>query len=319
MDFSSMGGGIGDLIQAGGAYLNTQAQIDAAERQGNVNYDRQKEFARMGIQWRVADAKEAGLHPLFALSGGGAAFAPNPITVGGSGIGSAMEKMGQGVSRAAAASMTTEQRQVQDAQLKLLAAQTDKETAHAQFLRSQASGGASGPGNPPFPSVYPQLGDEMSWPARMPAAAPHDLRHAFDASKYTPAEVGSVREATPHVAAGTAGAASMEVRLGGVPILLPRSNDVGEALEGMLNPVVFAMWLQENVDHYGPGWLRSAMKKIPGLKQAIETGEGLAQRLHNAGSGASERAAGRTLRTGRIQRNSFRDRPFYGWIPEVGY
>lgn len=54
---------------------------DSAEEQGNINYERQKEFAQNSIQWRVNDAKAAGLHPLFALSGGGASFSPNPISV----------------------------------------------------------------------------------------------------------------------------------------------------------------------------------------------------------------------------------------------
>lgn len=45
------------------------------------NIEQQKEFAKNSIQWRVADAKAAGLHPLFGLSGGGASFTPNPVTV----------------------------------------------------------------------------------------------------------------------------------------------------------------------------------------------------------------------------------------------
>lgn len=41
----------------------------------------QKDFAMNGIQWKVDDARNAGLHPLFAL-GGGSSFSPSPISVG---------------------------------------------------------------------------------------------------------------------------------------------------------------------------------------------------------------------------------------------
>lgn len=50
------------------------------------NEQTQREFAQNAIQWRVADAKKAGLHPLFALGGGGASFSPNPVTVSDSQI-----------------------------------------------------------------------------------------------------------------------------------------------------------------------------------------------------------------------------------------
>lgn len=41
----------------------------------------QERFAKNAIQWRVADAKAAGLHPLFGLQGNNATFTPNPVTV----------------------------------------------------------------------------------------------------------------------------------------------------------------------------------------------------------------------------------------------
>lgn len=55
---------------------------DMAHAQDLRNYERQKEFAQMGIQWRVKDAQAAGLHPVFALGGGGAAYSPGSISVG---------------------------------------------------------------------------------------------------------------------------------------------------------------------------------------------------------------------------------------------
>lgn len=43
----------------------------------------QQDFAQMGIQWRVQDALAAGIHPIHALSGGGAAYSPSAISLSG--------------------------------------------------------------------------------------------------------------------------------------------------------------------------------------------------------------------------------------------
>lgn len=55
---------------------------DRPDEQRAQNVENQERFAKNSIQWRVADAKAAGLHPLFGLSGGGSSFSPNPVTVG---------------------------------------------------------------------------------------------------------------------------------------------------------------------------------------------------------------------------------------------
>lgn len=54
---------------------------DRGDEQRAQNIALQREFAQNSIRWRVKDAKKAGLHPLFGLSGGGASFSPNPVTV----------------------------------------------------------------------------------------------------------------------------------------------------------------------------------------------------------------------------------------------
>lgn len=41
------------------------------------NIDLQKEFAQMGIRWRVDDAKAAGIHPLAAVGASGASYSPS--------------------------------------------------------------------------------------------------------------------------------------------------------------------------------------------------------------------------------------------------
>ncbi len=55
------------MHDARNARLSAQEQ---AQSQDSLNYERQKEFAQNAIQWRGADARKAGLHPLYALQGG---------------------------------------------------------------------------------------------------------------------------------------------------------------------------------------------------------------------------------------------------------
>lgn len=108
----------GSLIGAGaslagglmGSHSSSKARQHAKEM-ADAEYWRQKEFASMGIQWRVQDARAAGIHPVFAMQGGGAAYAPQPISVGGdNSVGDAIASSGQSIGRAVAASQTPEQR-----------------------------------------------------------------------------------------------------------------------------------------------------------------------------------------------------------------
>lgn len=94
----------------------------------------QREFASHGIRWRMEDAAAAGIHPVFAMGAGGAAFAPpqavgggnqisaSPVPGGSSGGGSpgvpsfsnpmsGFQGLGQDLSRAVAATMTARERQ----------------------------------------------------------------------------------------------------------------------------------------------------------------------------------------------------------------
>lgn len=79
------------IIAAGAALAGAYAQKESSEKiaekmqrsqtdQATLNYRQQKEFAQMGIRWRVADAKKAGLHPLAAIGMQGASFSPSSMS-----------------------------------------------------------------------------------------------------------------------------------------------------------------------------------------------------------------------------------------------
>lgn len=81
---------IGGAIGALGSFLGS---TKGAEEQ----VEGQREFAQNSLQWRVEDAKKAGVHPLFAL--GAQLPSYQPIMVGGEGLGTALgaQALGSGV------------------------------------------------------------------------------------------------------------------------------------------------------------------------------------------------------------------------------
>lgn len=68
----------------------------SAEKAAKQQYQQQKEFAQQGIQWKVADAKKAGIHPLYALGANTTSYAP--VSVGNTNPLQGLE--GQDISRA---------------------------------------------------------------------------------------------------------------------------------------------------------------------------------------------------------------------------
>lgn len=92
--------GAGLIGQAGAAEANEAQRAMAAD-----NIHLQKQFAQHAIRWKVADAQAAGIHPLYALGASTTSF--SPVSVGtlneGAPMASALQSMGQDVTRAAAA------------------------------------------------------------------------------------------------------------------------------------------------------------------------------------------------------------------------
>lgn len=75
---------IGNIISAGASILgglfgksSADAARESQERQNAENIALQREFAQNGISWKVQDAKNAGVHPLYAIGAQGASFTPS--------------------------------------------------------------------------------------------------------------------------------------------------------------------------------------------------------------------------------------------------
>lgn len=125
-----------------------------------IEYANQKEFAQMGIRWKVQDAIAAGLHPLAALGGQTASY--SPVSIGGEKPSTrpdyaAMSDMGANLGRSMAASQAPSERTTmfQDAQIQGQQLDNEGKALQNELLRSQLTrqnSGQLGPGLPPSTS-----------------------------------------------------------------------------------------------------------------------------------------------------------------------
>lgn len=95
-----------------GSLLSTAAKVAGglfgasdSKKAAKKEYQRQKEFAQEGIQWRVKDAKAAGINPIYAIGSSGASYQPT-VQSGPSALQSVFENVGQGLDRAASVAKT---------------------------------------------------------------------------------------------------------------------------------------------------------------------------------------------------------------------
>lgn len=102
---TAVGSGIGGMVDSA---IEGNASANQASDAFNQNARLQKEFAQNGIQWKVEDAKRAGIHPLAALGAQTASF--SPVSVGGVDYSTFNDRMGQDISRAVAATRPQAQR-----------------------------------------------------------------------------------------------------------------------------------------------------------------------------------------------------------------
>lgn len=137
------------VIAAAGALAGGAMGAHEQRELNKRNYEQQKEFAQHGIQWKVNDAKKAGISPEYAL--GASTYQASPSFTGSNPMGNAVADATQNISRAMLASGNKEDREL-DRQMKqetLRGMQIDNEIRSTQAMPK--TGFAQ---NPPFP--HPQ-------------------------------------------------------------------------------------------------------------------------------------------------------------------
>lgn len=238
-------------------------QMAWAREQQSRNEELQREFASHGIQWRVEDARQAGVHPMYALSGGGAAFAPNPIMMSGSPdyspkfshVSPQQYDLGGGLVKALAQLFSDAKKD------EAIASSAASVASLARTVAASAT---------PFPA-YGNVGDEFDaelWKSglagRLPT--PLNLQNAIDVSDYRPAQITSVRRDDMSMTPGNPPGGSEFQIAPGFRMILPSSpqGGISESLEAISESYELAyMYVQRNVDEYGIEWLDKAQRYLP--------------------------------------------------------
>lgn len=289
----------GAAIQAGGSLLgglmgrskhDDQAFFEnVAFQTADMNFQRemfdknaalQREFAKSGIRWRVEDALQAGVHPLYALGSGVTPFsasvgsAPQSSSSRGgvrSGLGQGIADASQSIGRAVAAQMTEEQRMVNAATLDRMAAETELDYARATLAREEASR-LRNPSAAPFPSLGDARGivggssggDDGSFVHQgvpeIPGGSSSALAPFYDRSRIRPSDVTAASSLDNARAAGRPGPmwkTYVYKDEDGRQMLidLPAANDVGESLEPLSESKLLLTWtIMRNIRKYGQAW-----------------------------------------------------------------
>lgn len=137
---------LGALIGAGASILGNVLGNRANEKAAQQQYQQQKEFAKSGIQWKVEDAKKAGIHPLYALGANTISYSPQ--SVGGPDF-SGIADAGQNIGRAIDATRSNPEKMAATAltAVQLEGLQLDNDLKRAQLNSALAT--ARQTGNPP--------------------------------------------------------------------------------------------------------------------------------------------------------------------------
>lgn len=147
---------IGGLFGQSSAAKNNATQMQIAQQQMAA----QREFAQNGVQWKVEDAKRAGIHPLYALGANTVSYSPVSVgTQADNSLGEGLKSAGQDLGRAISATADRELRALQ-----LMGARLDveKKGLENDVLRTSLASDMrklSQPGNPPpipFPVTDPR-------------------------------------------------------------------------------------------------------------------------------------------------------------------
>lgn len=230
---------VGDLIGA------------ASQRQANrENRLMQERFASEGIRMRVADAKAAGLHPLFALGGNVPSYSPSaqPIFDGGS--------LGQNLARAAT-QFSAEERELRLAQLEAVRAGTARDYAQAAAFASEAARArqeqnVSNPVATSFPvSVPGQDGSARFWDGvKVPGTGLSE-----------PAELPPLAHSPRYLNPEGPKPGFRQWYVPGLgEVILPDASNMSEALESLENTVLQGAVASANLIHYGPAKLAQLRK-----------------------------------------------------------
>jgi len=235
------------------------------QRQANKdNYENQKEFAQHGISWKVEDAKRAGLHPLFALSGGNVGYSPSAQPL----------MTGQDVAQSARAFMSKEDQAIKDATLAEIQSRTELNQVQAQAVASarardeQRDAQSYGlGGSKDFKIAGPVKGTFQALDGMGGQSSPKaKITGSTDQAKINPMEIPSPRSDDASRTAGPSFPwfSSYQVDKN-FRIDLPYSQEGPSEAREAISLYDWPSIIGHNVRVYGEGWLTRFIRYIGGM------------------------------------------------------
>lgn len=237
--------GIGAITSIGGGLLSNLFNRKSQDKSAAEN----REVLQNAISWRVADAKRAGIHPLYALGANVATSGGQPQFIGDS-LGPSLQEAGQNISTAVARSQTGDQQLKNQLDLALMRSQISETDARTMFIRSQQRALEQGGNGSPSGMGLQQEQVIQGQSPNVPGIGVIDLK---------PSEQISAKQGAPDTAAGRH-PWFQENTYGKVPFLTPRGQ--GEHPEELLSNMSLGAYiglLRRNQSQYGPKWLDKFM------------------------------------------------------------
>lgn len=204
-----------------------------SQRQAELDTEYQMKHA---IQWRVADAEKAGIHPLYAMGA-------QPVPGGPMQVGTNFDVAGQDVGRALSRNFDPMMRARQLAEIDLLHSQTKEADLRGDYFKSliareSRDGSALG----------------------VPTLEHHQLDPSLTGRiTVDPVRVPSTKTGKPYISAGVLPGYEERMIAPGLPALLPSTEHVvaPEMLISSMWPSVFFAWLKQNQNYYGGDWFKN--------------------------------------------------------------
>lgn len=248
--------GIGTVIGAGLGLLGGFLGRDSSKKQAEAQRAWEREVAQNTIQWRVADAQKAGIHPLYALGApsiqAGNVMFEDPLP-------HAIAEAGQNIGRTISEQQTTRDKLVSALQLDLLQSQARRANAEAGIAELQEMASLSARNTQNGLGIHNEterVNDMGQVPAVRGTEVPGASEQGFyevQPSKYTS---GSVK-APGMEARGKEGMQEWRIRPG-FYVTMPYSDEgFGEQLHEMSFREKLVM-IRQNAEIYGQGYFKDA-------------------------------------------------------------
>lgn len=254
-------GDVWDVVAGGYDMFNSSDKRKYAEKQRQVEFNRQKEFAQNSIAWRVEDAKRSGLHPLYALSGQGASYTPSSVMVDGGTPG--LEQMSQGMRNLGNRLQTQGERAIAAAQLESIKASAAKDRAIGAYYDNESGRNRNANQvSSPSQGVWVREDDQGNRITNEPSPS---MDKFADFTKVVPSVVQSPSSADLGVASGSDTLWKRYTHKKGMEVILPWSNEGPSETLSEMGPMTAWVTWKKNQDAFGNEHAKRVMNEVLGV------------------------------------------------------